>query len=221
MRIGTAEDVFAHAQLGLTTLVDFERVRLRAEMRARRAAIGVRERAAAGLRVAEHLHAAIAADPNERVAGYWAMGGELPLFAYDVGPWAENYALPLLRAGKRLAFAPFRCGNPVAPNRYGIPEPIVSPGTAVWEPASLAVVLVPLLAFDRGGARLGTGGGYYDRSFAFLRDAPRPLTPRLIGVAFACQELERLPVAEWDVRLDAVVTEREMRHFAAQTVGEE
>lgn len=74
-------------------------------------------------------------------------------------------------------------------------------------PEQLQLVLMPLLGFDRRGGRLGMGGGYYDRSFAFRHDRPAP--PRLVGVGYACQEIPALDVQEWDVGLDAVVTERE------------
>ncbi len=66
-------------------------------------------------------------------------------------------------------------------------------------------MLLPLLGFDRRGGRLGMGGGYYDRAFAFRRDRPAP--PRLVGIGFACQELPDLAAESWDVALDAVATE--------------
>jgi 5-formyltetrahydrofolate cyclo-ligase len=69
---------------------------------------------------------------------------------------------------------------------------------------------VPLLGFDRHGHRLGFGGGYYDRSFAFLRDLERPSKPLLVGIGYASQEIDSLAPEDWDVRLDYVATEREL-----------
>jgi len=69
-------------------------------------------------------------------------------------------------------------------------------------------VLLPLLGFTRNGDRIGTGGGWYDRSFAFRRNAQAP--PLLIGVGFACQQIDAYDAQEWDVPLDAIVTEREL-----------
>ena len=70
----------------------------------------------------------------------------------------------------------------------------------------LDAVIMPLLGFDEYGSRLGTGGGFYDRAFAFRRHCSRP---KLIGYAFAAQQVDRIPVEPWDVPLDAIVTERE------------
>ena len=77
-------------------------------------------------------------------------------------------------------------------------------------PHALDIVLVPLLAFDRRGTRLGSGGGYYDRSFAFLHGQARPHRPLLVGVGYAFQEVESLPAAAWDVALDYIATDAEL-----------
>jgi 5-formyltetrahydrofolate cyclo-ligase len=69
---------------------------------------------------------------------------------------------------------------------------------------------VPLVAFDRRGNRLGFGGGYYDASFAFLRDAERPASPILVGIGYAFQEVDALATEPWDIRMDYVATEREL-----------
>jgi 5-formyltetrahydrofolate cyclo-ligase len=99
----------------------------------------------------------------------------------------------------------------IATNRLGIPEPADT--DASLAPDALDVVLVPLLGFDRRGHRLGFGGGYYDRSFAFLRDVERPAKPLLVGIGYALQEVERVPHEDWDVPLDYVATERELIDF--------
>lgn len=92
-------------------------------------------------------------------------------------------------------------------NRFGVPEPLVD--AAELLPAqTLDVILLPLLAFDRAGGRLGSGAGYYDRALAFRLESRAP--PLLIGIGFACQEVAEIPLAEWDVPLDLVVTEREL-----------
>ncbi len=92
----------------------------------------------------------------------------------------------------------------VARNRYG-----------VWEPASgviidsrdLDIVITPVVAFDDSRRRIGMGGGYYDRCFHFLRNRRKWLRPKLIGVAFACQESAAIKHDSWDVPLYSVVTE--------------
>ena len=144
------------------------------------------------------------------VAGYWAIDGELPLNLV-IPPLArrgQQLLLPVLQADRRLVFAPWQAGDPVQPNRHGIPEPM-EPAT-LYVPAQVELVLVPLLGFDRQGHRLGHGGGYYDRSFAFLRTQTRPAVPLLVGIAYSFQELACLEAAEWDVPLDFVATETEL-----------
>ena len=138
------------------------------------------------------------------VAGYWAGDGEIGLHAFQLRlPHGLVYCLPVLH-GETLRFAPWRAGDPLVTNRYGIPEPDIEPASAL-DAREMALVVAPLVGFDRHGQRLGMGGGWYDRSFAFRQAAPAP--PLLVGAAFASQQVEALDVAPWDVALDAVCTE--------------
>lgn len=187
------------------------RHQLRQQLRARRAALSPGERLAAADAVARHL----AASPELRepgyVGGYWAVGGEVPLHAVQLrlAP-GQVWCLPVVQDDGSLRFAPWRAGDPLANNRFGIPEPDVEPASTL-APEALSLVLVPLLGWDRDGHRLGMGGGYYDRSFDFRRGRPGP--PWLVGVAYACQELPGLAAEPWDVDLDAMATEREWLRF--------
>jgi 5-formyltetrahydrofolate cyclo-ligase len=154
-----------------------------------------------------------------RVAGYWATNGELPL-NLAIPPLAtrgQQFMLPVIGPGKRLRFAPWSAGQDVQPNRYGIPEP-VDPAE-LFEPFQLDLVLLPLLAFDRLGNRLGHGGGYYDRGFAFLKDQARPTEPLLVGIGYAFQELPAIEPAAWDVQLDYIATEQELIDCHADAAG--
>jgi 5-formyltetrahydrofolate cyclo-ligase len=190
-------------------MVDIDRQALRAEFRATRRALPARQRLSAAEAVATNLRARfLTLNSPALLAGYWACDGELPLHALFAGRPPFRFLLPRLRAGKCLDFAPWSPGDPLRPNRYGIPEPESSAEAVA--PRSIDLVLLPLLAFDRCGQRLGTGGGYYDRSFAFLQHTPRPARPLLIGVGYALQEIPSLPVMDWDVAMDFVVTEREV-----------
>jgi 5-formyltetrahydrofolate cyclo-ligase len=147
---------------------------------------------------------------DHRIAGYWATAGELPLAALMAGVLARGqiWHLPIVADDGLLRFAPWRMGDALAPNRYGIPEPVCAPGQSL-SPQEMDVVLVPLLGFDRSGHRLGFGGGYYDRSFSFLLSRADVGKPVLVGVGYAMQEVERIDAQPWDVRLDYVATERE------------
>jgi 5-formyltetrahydrofolate cyclo-ligase len=147
---------------------------------------------------------------DARVAGYWASDGELPLNLVIAPLLArgQQFLLPVIGAGKQLRFAPWRIGEEVQPNRYGIPEPVEP--SELLEPFQLDLVLVPLLGFDRRGNRLGHGGGYYDRSFAFLNEQVRPTEPLLVGIGYSFQELPEVDEADWDVPLDFIATDREL-----------
>ena len=175
-------------------------------MRERRLALDAPARIAAAQRLAEHfLAAADAFAQPGYVAGYWAMGGEMPLHVLQMRLFpGQVWCLPCVRDDGSLAFAPWRMGDPLVSNRFGIPEPDVAP-TSLLAPADMTLVLVPLLAFDGAGNRLGTGGGFYDRSFAFRRAAPAP--PLLVGVGYGFQQVPVLADEAWDVPLDRALTD--------------
>ena len=184
------------------------RAQLRDELRTRRRAIPAATRIAAAEALAERLLALPFMPAAGYVAGYWAMDGEIALHAWQLRlPSALTYCLPVLGRDKRLRFAPWRPGEPLASNRFGIPEPDVT-ASALLEPGTMALVVVPLVGFDASGQRLGMGGGWYDRSFAFRKTHAPP--PWLVGAAFATQQCEDgITRQPWDVALDAVCTDRD------------
>ena len=109
-----------------------------------------------------------------------------------------------------MGFVPFPPGARLRanPNAYGIAEPVAS-ATAAISPRNLDAVLMPVVGFDRQGNRLGMGAGYYDRALRHLQGGSRRWRrPRLVGLAFACQEVELIVPSTWDIPLDVVVTER-------------
>jgi 5-formyltetrahydrofolate cyclo-ligase len=89
-------------------------------------------------------------------------------------------------------------------NHLGIDEPA---GACEIGARWLDLVFLPLVGFDSHGMRLGMGGGYYDRTFAFLNLRTAWRAPRLVGIAYEFQHIDRIEPAPHDVRLDAVVTE--------------
>ncbi len=142
-----------------------------------------------------------------RFAAFLSNDGEPelgPLFhrAAQLGKLAY---LPSLH-GNSLWFLPFTLEAPMVTNRFGIAEPACHPDKRV-KPYALDLVLVPLVAFDDLGSRLGMGGGYYDRAFAYLNARKRWRRPKLIGVAFEFQRADKIPTRPWDVRLDGIVTD--------------
>jgi len=200
----------------MTTPPTLDRAALRSDLRARRRALPAGERIAGAEQLAARMSALPPVPDGAHVAGYWAMDGEIALHAWQLRlPRSVTYCLPILHDDGRLRFAPWRPGEPLAPNRYGIPEPVVPPGVEL-DGAAMSLVVLPLVGFDARGHRLGMGAGWYDRTFAFRLARPAP--PRLVGVAFAVQQVEALPTEPWDVPLDAVCTERDTFLFEATEI---
>jgi 5-formyltetrahydrofolate cyclo-ligase len=143
--------------------------------------------------------------PDAVVSGYWPFRTEIdprPLMA-RLERLGARLALPVTPArgsGAPLCFRRWRDGAALSRGAFGVPEP--GPECETVEPDLL---LVPLLAFDRAGRRLGYGQGHYDRTLCGLK-ARRPTLA--IGVAFAAQEVTRVPTDPHDQLLDGVVTER-------------
>jgi len=183
-----------------------DRPQLRAELRELRRAIPVPLRMSAADALADRLLELPFAPGSGHAAGYWAMDGEIPLHSWQLRlPPDVSYCLPVLH-DQVLRFAPWRAGQPLVTNRFGIPEPDVDPAMAL--PAeSMSLVVMPLVGFDARCNRLGMGGGWYDRSFAVRRASAAP--PWLVGAGFQVQRLERIEAREWDVRADAICTEVE------------
>lgn len=177
---------------------------LRSGLRAQRQAIAPGERISGADALARQLLALPFATAHGPVAGYWAMDGEIALHAWQLAlPAQTTYCLPILGDDARLRFAPWRPGAPLVSNRFGIPEPDVD--RSAWlEPEEMHMVVVPLVGFDDARNRLGMGGGWYDRSFAFRRSTAAP--PFLVGAGFDLQQLSAAPSREWDVRMDAICT---------------
>lgn len=114
--------------------------------------------------------------------------------------------LPVLTPHGKLWFSRYRPGDPLKKNHLGIAEPIKR--HAQRPTKALDLVLMPLVGFDRNGGRLGMGGGFYDRTFAWIKTQPRLRKPKLIGLAHHCQEVEKLELASWDIPLSAIATDK-------------
>jgi 5-formyltetrahydrofolate cyclo-ligase len=183
-----------------------DRHALRRDLREHRRALPAAIRIAAADALAARLFALPMLPASGHVAGYWAMDGEIGLHVFQLQlPAALTYCLPLLHADNTLRFAPWKPGDALVTNRYGIPEPDVAPEAAL-RPQDIAFAVLPLVGFDARCQRLGMGGGWYDRSFAFRQTQTAP--PWLVGAAFDAQRLDGIANAPWDVRLDAVCSER-------------
>jgi 5-formyltetrahydrofolate cyclo-ligase len=179
---------------------------LRIDARAARAALDEQERAERAQLVAELFFEHIALGSSDVVAAYWRIRDELDcqpilLKLMDSG---QPVVLPAVQGSdKPLDLRVWEVGTALYESGFGTLAPSELAPRAVPD-----LILVPLLGFDAHGTRLGYGGGYYDRTLARL-----PNKPRLIGLAFACQEVAHIPREDHDVPLDAVITEHGVRHF--------
>ena len=180
---------------------------LRASLNARRRQLPKRQRAQLAQLVARNVDRFLHLQSDWRIAAYAALPWELdaaPLVALAASRGCRIF-LPRIdrrRTSGAMRFVPRR--GPLACNRLGIDEPQGSKSLgARW----FDVVFLPLVGFDRRGVRLGTGGGFYDRAFAFRHLRTLWHAPRLVSLAYAFQEVERLEAAAHDVLMDAVVTE--------------
>ena len=180
-----------------------EKRALRVTAAARRATCAAGAGAGAGGRLADGFLASFAPAPDTIISGFWPMRGEidvLPLLRrLDLA--GRRTCLPVVPGpGRPLDFRAWMPGVPLVDGAYGARTPPAD--AAPLEPEWL---LVPVLAFDRSGRRLGYGGGFYDRTLAALRATRSRVA---VGVAYAGQEVAQVPSDVFDQRLDAVVTER-------------
>jgi len=182
--------------------MDETKAAIRHAMRRRRRALRPTDVAAAGAAVADAVLALAAVRDAAVLLAYVDSDNEIPTDALIASALAAGKRVFLPRFdGERMVFAEHRLGDALRPGAFGIREPQGDPG----EPGlpATAVAVLPLLAWDDAGGRIGRGGGHYDRAFA------GPDRPRcLIGLAYAFQHLPRMPRDPWDLRLDCVVSER-------------
>lgn len=192
-----------------------ERQRLRRELRQRRRALSPSQRANAHRQFARLLlHSQWTSHllkPGRRVAVYFAYGYEADL-AHVVTLARRRRCILYLPAicdfrRSRMRFVRYEVDSAMRVNRYGIAEPDARHAEII-PTRRLDLVLLPLVGFDAHGSRLGSGAGFYDRSLHHLREGRRWRKPKLIGVGYECQRVERLHPDRWDVPLDGILTER-------------
>jgi len=185
---------------------------LRARLRRLRRELDPAERAVLSRRIAALAFSLAGAAAARRIAVFASVPDEpdtAELMRRLRGAGAQLF-LPRVRDYRRHILEFVACEGALRANRYGIREPGGGRRLAArW----LDLAFVPLVGFDGTGARIGMGAGYYDRAFAFRRRRLAWRGPRLVGLAFACQEAEHIEAAPHDIRLDAIVTENGVKSF--------
>lgn len=149
----------------------------------------------------------------KKIAIYLSCGGEVQtsLIIKDALAHNKQVYLPVLHHlhGPALLFAPFGANTNLRINRFHIPEPIVVQ-RKLLKPSELDLVITPLVAFDENCSRIGMGGGYYDRSFAFTDHSKQWQHPKLIGIAYELQKVHNFTPEPWDIALHKIVTEKHL-----------
>lgn len=181
------------------------RQQLRQQMRQRRRSLSRIQQYLAAQRLAQHLRHYAPLQRAKRVGLYVGHQGELdPWRCANQWRAGKQVYLPVLAPNQRQQLLFVSPHSNWKRNRYGIIEPTLVPAFTrpLWQ---LDLLLVPLVAFDRQGGRLGMGGGYYDRTLASVPSWAKH--PVCVGVAYRFQECNTLPLADWDWPMDDVVTD--------------
>lgn len=184
--------------------IDTVKAAVRREAIARRDALPAEEHDAAAQTIAARPFP-VAVPPGATVSGFIPLKNEIDLRSLmrKLAQAGAKLALPVVVArGEPLIMRAWELGAPLKSGGWGISEPPAHAPEVLPD-----ILLVPLLAFDRTGNRIGYGAGYFDMTITSLR-AQKPITA--IGVAFAAQEIAQVPTTPRDARLDLVMTEREV-----------
>ena len=192
-------------------MTDQARSQLRQQLRAARHRLSHQQRQHAAKQLLQQLRNSKHFQRSQHIAMYLPNDGEINLWPLIEYAWQQgkHCYLPIVahRHTHRLWFVPFTHKTPLYRNRYGIPEPQHHNSARGFPLRRLDLVLMPLVGFDNRGNRLGMGGGYYDRSFAFLHRHNTWRKPRLMGVAYDFQGQPQLDAQPWDIPLDAIATD--------------
>lgn len=189
-----------------------QRQQLRQSIRNARRALSSQDQRYAAEQLCLNLSKQVAVRKASNIAAYLATDGEIspePLIEWAYANRKKVF-VPVLHPLKhhQLLFVELTPDSPMKTNRYGIlePDPSANKIQPLW---ALDLVFLPLVAFDKTGARLGMGGGYYDRTFAYRAKLTPYNKPTLIGIAHSIQEVMKLSTQSWDIPLSAIATEHD------------
>lgn len=197
-------------------MIPDSRRELRRELRAARRALSPLQQRHASRQLFRRLAQHPLFRRSRHIAFYLANDGEIDpaLLLMHAQRLGKICYVPVLRRwpSTRMGFQRLTADQRWRSNRFGIAEPEANPRlqTAPWR---LDLIMMPLVGFDAQGNRLGMGGGFYDRALAYRLRRRTWTAPRLLGLAHDCQKVPALPVASWDIPLDAIMTDSEFIHL--------
>ena len=193
------------------------RQQLRSKLRRQRRALTPLQQKEASRRLLNQLGKIPAIQRVKHIAVYIDSDGEIG--TQPIIEWCHRHNkrvyLPVLHplSHNCLWFTQYTPSTPMKRNKYGILEPR-KPYHRMLSAKRIDLVLMPLVGFDTNGGRLGMGGGYYDRTFSYLKK-PGINKPRLIGLAHELQKVDTLPIEPWDIPLSAVATDKALHTYSS------
>jgi 5-formyltetrahydrofolate cyclo-ligase len=189
---------------------------LRKRIRAARRGVAEPTRAQWSSEICQRIAGRNSFQQATKIAGFLAFDGEadpLELMKLALAKQKKVFVPIIVTKAQPLLFAPWDSGTHLQPNRFGIAEPEAAKSD--WIPASeLDFVITPLVAFDESCNRIGVGGGFYDRSFAFQNENKSSNRVPMVGFAFELQKVRAIDAQPWDVALSEVATESS--HYCRQ-----
>jgi 5-formyltetrahydrofolate cyclo-ligase len=143
---------------------------------------------------------------SEAIGCYLPMHDEVDTREIIQRAWRANKRIfvPVLRGDAQMVFCEIEPDSELEQNRFGVWEPVRG---LLLDARRIDIVVTPTVAFDMNRNRIGMGSGYYDRCFAHLRNRKTWLRPKLIGVAFHCQKVEKITPNPWDIPLYTIISE--------------
>lgn len=185
-----------------------QRQDIRVRMRRKRGDVDPADGKTAAMDLCRRLKTCDFFDSAKHIAAYFPNDGEIDCWPVIELAWekSKHVYLPVLQPGNTLAFARISAQTPLRKNRYGIQQPQYSESDLI-APANLDLVLMPMVAFDDALFRLGMGGGYYDRTFAFVSNAAKT-QPVLVAIGYDFQRVDSVCPETWDIPACSIVTDK-------------
>lgn len=188
---------------------------IRIEMRRKRRSISVDDRRQCSANLLIQLQSQPWYQRAESIGAYLDADGEIsptPTIEHASSLKKRIYLPKVSEVKGEMQLCLWQPGEPLKINRYGISEPR---SNEVLPPSGHSMIFLPLVAFDSKGTRIGMGGGYYDRLLAKLLESPN--CPLVVGMAYDFQKMETIDREEWDIPMDAVVTDKQVIRISARS----
>jgi len=181
-------------------------IALRKAARAARASLNSDERDEASQKIADLVIRSSWFRSSKFIACYLSTEEEVDTWSLIERAWRmkKRVFVPLIKKNFTMQFCELTADSTLISNWYGLSEP---QDGEIMAPRRLDLVLTPVVAFDDNGNRIGMGGGYFDRTFSFLRNRHLFFHPKLIGLAFSCQRVEKIAPNPWDIRVFRMINE--------------